>query len=196
MADAASQERALGPHRGASAPCARVRSFRCLPERALRRLWPEPWGRTRALPHGAEPLRPAPASTAAALRAAPHLPAPCTGPALRGAAEPTGAHLGLQEPGHVRGRFPLISGSLGSFHQVKHVDTEMTVATGNSHSWTPRREARHLLGALGEASRVGDVHRALTGFLGRKGAGIGLAHVGAAAVGAGLSQVSGICPGD
>lgn len=137
MADAASQERALGPHRGASAPCAHVRSFRCLPERALRRLWPEPWGRTRALPHGAEPLRPAPASTAAAPRAAPHLPAPCTGPALRGAAEPTGAHLGLQEPGHVRGRFPLISGSLGSFNQVKHVDTEMTVATGNSHSWTP-----------------------------------------------------------
>lgn len=59
-----------------------------------------------------------------------------------------------------------------------------------------RREARHPLGALGEASRVGDVHRALTGFLGRKGAGIGLAHVGAAAVGTGLSQVSGICPGD
>lgn len=111
----------------------------------------------------------------------------------------SGAHRGPPGPpgaGARQGKVPLISGSLGSFHQVKHVDTEMTVATGNSHSWTPRREARHPLGALGEASRVGDVHRALTGFLGRKGAGIGLAHVGAAAVGAGLSQVSGICPGD
>lgn len=53
-----------------------------------------------------------------------------------------------------------------------------------------------LWGRSGKHPGVGDVHRALTGFLGRKGAGIGLAHVGAAAVGAGLSQVSGICPGD
>lgn len=52
----------------------------------------------------------------------------------------SGAHRGPPGPpgaGARQGKVPLISGSLGSFHQVKHVDTEMTVATGNSHSWTP-----------------------------------------------------------